>query len=320
MPSANVPKDVIARLSPAVAAKFRVVPIKIEHKRLHVAMSDPTDLNAQEELSFITGHIIVPNIAPELQILYALEKYYGIRLDHRYVSASCELKRLRGYNKSSESTEFITDDSQYNISADIERTSGQGGMVKESSPAVQPTQAAVPEPVTQKQPEREAAGLYSTENLLLDFSKAEKSDEVADVLIRYLVQEFSKCALMTIRGKTAIGWRAADGAKLVPDFEKTVLELSQSHELADILNESRHYFGTLTKSPANLPLIAALDLSIFSTVLALPVVMNERVVAMVVVSADTALLQRRSGDLQKLAAKASLAFQILVLKNKLLQT
>jgi hypothetical protein len=41
---------------------------------------------------------------------------------------------------------------------------------------------------------------------------------------------------------------------------------------------------------------------------------------MIVVSADTASLQRRLDELQKLVYKASLTFQILVLKNKLLQT
>jgi len=314
----NVPSEVIARLSPAVAAKFRVVPVKLDHKRLHVAMSDPTDLKAQEELSFISGHIIVPNIAPELQILYALEKYYAFKLDHRYVSASCELKRRRSYTTVDQS--FITDDSKYSISADIERTSATDGMIAVPIPkelSKGPAEAA-PEP--RRLTEKETIELYTIDKLSIDFSKSKNSDDVADVFIRYLGQEFDKCALMTVRGNRAIGWRAASGGRLVKDFGQTDIDLTQSPELAGILSDKQHFSGPLTKIAANLPLIQALDLSIFSTILALPVIMNDRVVAMIVVSADTASLQRRLADLQKLVYKASLTFQILVLKNKLLQT
>ena len=314
----NVPSDVIARLSPAVASKFRVVPVKLDHKRLHVAMSDPTDLKAQEELSFITGHIIVPNIAPELQILYALEKYYAFKLDHRYVSASCELKRRRNYTKVDES--FITDDSKYTISADIERTAGTGGMIEVPIPKELTKAPVAAEPEPRKLTEKETIELYTIDKLSIDFSKAKNSDDVADVFIRYLGQEFSKCALMTVRGNRAIGWRAASGGRLVKDFGQTEIDLTQSPELAGILSDKLHFSGPLTKIPANLPLFQALDLSIFSSILALPVIMNDRVVAMIMVSADTASLQRRLDDLQKLVYKASLTFQILVLKNKLLQT
>ena len=316
----NVPSDVIARVSPAVAGKFRVVPVKVDHKRLYVAMSDPTDLKAQEELSFITGHIIVPNIAADLQILYALEKYYNFKLDHRYVSASYELNRRRSYNKVDEAEVFITDDSKYTISDDIERTAGSGGMIDVQIPKELTKGAAdgVPEP--RQLTERETIEKYTIDKLSLDFSKAKNSDDVADIFIRYLGQEFTKCALMTIRGDKAFGWRAASGGRLVKDFGQTAIELSHSPELAEVLSNKQYFSGPLTKLPANLPLMQALDLSLFSSILALPVIMNDRVVAMIVVSADTDSLQRGLGDLQKLVYKASLTFQILVLKNKLLQT
>ena len=316
----SVPDDVIARLSPAVAAKFRVIPIKLDHKRLYVAMSDPTDLKAQEELSFISGLIIVPNIAPELQILYALEKYYNFKLDHRYVSASCELKRRRSYNKVDESAGFITDDSKYTISDDIERTAGLGGMIDVQIPKELIRGAADDQPEPRKLTDRETIELYTIDKLSLDFSKAKNSDDVADVFIRYLSQEFTTCALMTIRGNMAIGWRAASGGRPVKDFGQTAIDFSNSPELAEIISGKHYFSGPLAKLPANLPLIQALDLSIFSAIVALPVIMNDRVVAMIVVSADTASLQRRLEELQKLVYKASLTFQILVLKNKLLQT
>jgi hypothetical protein len=316
----GVPPEVIALLSSVVAEKYRVIPIKLENKCLHVAMSDPTDFKAQDELSFITGNIIVPNIAPDIQILYALEKYYDVKLDHRYVSANFELKKIRAQNTIDESDVFVTDDSKYSISADYEATHKPNDLINVSIP--KGVDGGVPNPDLEapKPTARQAIELYTIDKLSLEFSKARNRDDVADIFIKYLGQEFNKCALLTIRGNNAVGWRAAAGGKQVKGFELITLEISKSSELNDVRVGKRHYFGTLAESPANLPLTEALNLTGFNTVLSLPVIMNNRVVALIVVSSDAASLQRRLEDLQKLVYKASLTFQIMVLKKKLLQT
>ena len=316
----GVPSEVIACLSPAVAEKFRVVPVNLENKRLHVAMSDPTDFKAQEELSFITGNIIVPNIAPDIQILYALEKYYGVKLDHRYVSASCELKKMRNQSNVEEAPAFVTDESKYSISADCEKADESRELINVPIPKELIGESADRETASPKLTDRQTIQLYTIDKLSLEFSRAKVSDDVADVFIKYLGQEFNRCALMTIRGNMAVGWRAVVNGKQVRGFENISLELSKSSELSEIFVGKHYYSGILTESLANLPIIKALNLSAFNPVLSLPVVMNDRVVAMIVVSSDAVSLQRRLAELQKLVYKASLTFQIMVLKNKLLQT
>jgi hypothetical protein len=316
----EVPSAVIKRLSPAVAEKYRVIPIKLENKCLHVAMSDPTDFKAQDELAFITGNIIVPNIAPDIQILYTLEKYYGVKLDHRYVSASYELKKLRSRVKIDDTSVFITDDSQYSISADYESTHSANDLINVPIPKVLNSGAHRQAPEVQKPTARQTIELYTIDKLSLDFSRARNRNDVADIFIRYLGQEFNKCALLTIRGNSAVGWRAVVGGKQVKDFEQVSIEISKSSELGEIFIGNHHFFGALAETPANLPLTRALNLTGFNTILSLPVVMNDRVVAMIVVSSDAVSLQRRLEELQKLVYKASLTFQIMVLKNKLLQT
>jgi hypothetical protein len=316
----EVPPEVIACLSSAVAGKFRVIPIRLENKCLHVAMSDPSDFKAQDELSFITGNIIVPNIAADIRIFYALEKYYGIKLDHRYVSANCELKKFRARSTGDEKNVFVSDDSQYSISADFEASQAPGELIHAPIPKELTSVAAQQEPGEQNPSARQTIELYTIDKLSLEFSKARNRDDVADIFIKYLGQEFNKCALLTIRGNNAVGWRAAAGGKQVKGFELITLEISKSSELNDVRVGKRHYFGTLAESPANLPLTEALNLTGFNTVLSLPVIMNNRVVALIVVSSDAVSLQRRLEDLQKLVYKASLTFQIMVLKKKLLQT
>lgn len=73
-------QPVYALITKDVAKKHNVIPIEIREaggkKQLYVAMSDPTDFTALDELSFSTGHNIAPVIATKSQIDSAIYKYY----------------------------------------------------------------------------------------------------------------------------------------------------------------------------------------------------------------------------------------------------
>ena len=69
-----------------MAEKYKVVPFRKDRNRLHVALLDPRSMAAVDELRFITGYDIIPYVTSELRLLYALEKYYGLERDLRYIS------------------------------------------------------------------------------------------------------------------------------------------------------------------------------------------------------------------------------------------
>jgi hypothetical protein len=117
----------------------------------------------------------------------------------------------------------------------------------------------------------------------------------------------------------SVGWRAAVDGKPIQGFEQTTLEISNSPELGELFVGKHYFLGTLADSQPNLPLAKALNLTSFNTILSLPVVMNDKIVAMIVVSSDAVSLQLRLEELQKLVYMASLSFQIIVLRKKLLQ-
>ncbi len=78
--------------------------------------------------------------------------------------------------------------------------------------------------------------------------------------------------------------------------------------------------GTLINTPENRQILNVLRLRFETSLLVLPVVMLNKVVAVVLVTADMDALGRRLGELQKLVRKASLAFDMLIIKNKILMT
>lgn len=78
--------EIISCISKEMAEKYKVVPFRKDRNRLHVALLDPRSMEAVDELRFITGYDIVPYVTSELRLLYALEKYYGLERDLRYIS------------------------------------------------------------------------------------------------------------------------------------------------------------------------------------------------------------------------------------------
>ena len=63
-------------LPPEVASKFQVVPIRRNGRLLEVAMSNPANFFAIDDIKFITGHEVRVRVATESQIKAALDKLY----------------------------------------------------------------------------------------------------------------------------------------------------------------------------------------------------------------------------------------------------
>jgi hypothetical protein len=104
-------------LPPKVAAKHKVVPLALERKKLQVAMIDPTDLIVLDELAFITGCQIVPDVAPEVRRLSYRERYYDVSRPLRYIQlADPDVKAPQGLDAASLAAQFT--DGQLDLSAE----------------------------------------------------------------------------------------------------------------------------------------------------------------------------------------------------------
>jgi type IV pilus assembly protein PilB len=77
----EIPKSVIKLVPPDVAAKYRVLPVYKHGRILALAMTDPTDMAAVDDLKFITGLEVKPMVATEGSLETAMEKYYRTKDD-----------------------------------------------------------------------------------------------------------------------------------------------------------------------------------------------------------------------------------------------
>ncbi len=73
----QIEKEVIKLISEDVALKYSVLPISKVGATLTLAMADPTNVFAMDDIKFMTGLNVEPVIASETSIQLAVTKYYG---------------------------------------------------------------------------------------------------------------------------------------------------------------------------------------------------------------------------------------------------
>lgn len=82
---ASIPNPVIESVPQPLAERHTIVPIRREGKRLRLAMINPRDLVAVDEVAFSSGCQVEPWIAPEVRMVQALERYYGVPRSRRFI-------------------------------------------------------------------------------------------------------------------------------------------------------------------------------------------------------------------------------------------
>jgi type IV pilus assembly protein PilB len=68
----------VVKLVPGdTARKYQIVPLSRAGATLTIAMTDPTNVFAMDDVKFMTGYNVEPVVASETGVLEAIEKYYG---------------------------------------------------------------------------------------------------------------------------------------------------------------------------------------------------------------------------------------------------
>ncbi len=73
----TIQKEAIDKIPAQIAKKYTLMPIAIKNNKLEIAISDPTNILAFDDLRFITGMNIQPYLSNETAILKAIDQYYG---------------------------------------------------------------------------------------------------------------------------------------------------------------------------------------------------------------------------------------------------
>jgi type IV pilus assembly protein PilB len=68
----------VVKLVPAeTAQKYQIIPLSRSGATLTIAMTDPTNVFAMDDIKFMTGYNVEPVVASEIAVVDAITKYYG---------------------------------------------------------------------------------------------------------------------------------------------------------------------------------------------------------------------------------------------------
>src|SRR5512146_1971208 len=82
VPSINLSEfdidPLVIKLIPGeTAQKYQIIPVSRSGATLTIAMTDPTNVFAMDDIKFMTGYNVEPVVASETAVVEALQKYYN---------------------------------------------------------------------------------------------------------------------------------------------------------------------------------------------------------------------------------------------------
>ncbi len=102
----------VIKLVPAdTAIKYQIVPLSRNGASLTIAMTDPTNVFAMDDIKFMTGYSVEPVVASEIAVLDAIERYYaGASAKGSSMSITTGASSLEMATRALEELPQITDD------------------------------------------------------------------------------------------------------------------------------------------------------------------------------------------------------------------
>src|SRR4026207_977338 len=111
----------IIKLIPAETAhKYQIIPLSRLGATLTIAMTDPTNVFAMDDIKFMTGYNVEPVVASETAVLEAIVKYYG-----KVLGPAAGTSALDVATKALEGMPLLDDGEQVELVAELEEISAE---------------------------------------------------------------------------------------------------------------------------------------------------------------------------------------------------
>ncbi len=333
-----------------VASRWQAIPFLADDHTVRVATLNVKNLACIDDLGFCSSKRVVPHIANEVRIFEALEKYYRVECPKRYGHLLDRLNRSRYMWDESAKVllgggemewESTTEDASSNGSSNGQRTrlpdTGRSTQVLGGIPSTEdpeePQQrvSAITWPTS---PARLAADLASGETArhlepaksailsLADIERllAGQADQkaIGQILIRFLGQSFSRCAIFAVRGNRIRGWLHHGEGFDDSVFRNLQLRLDQPSAFLGLLTGAEFFLGPLAPMPAHRQLASCWGGDLSQQCLMMPIRLRSRLISIIYGDCGARGLQGLDIEqIRKLSEKASIGFELCILRRKL---
>lgn len=310
----DIAQEVVDLIPAELAIQHQIVPIRVENRRLFMAMADPLALAVIDELAFITGHVVKPLIAPEVRLVQALGHYYGFAISERYQRI---FERLEAERREREQEE-LTREEERQAREEVQRKYEQAQRAREAEEQAHAAELRALAEAEAEELWRERMRRYSISEFSKSLANATHRRQIADTLMRFLGQEFRFGALFLIKEHIADGWRAACLGEPLAAFDHVKLPLLPSSVLGQVVASGKSWLGAVPETADNADFKGLFDQDNDDDVLVVPVVVDQRTVILLVAAGSRDANAHGQTIVEKLAHKAALAFGILISRDRIL--
>jgi hypothetical protein len=319
----DLPASLINLLPVKLAEKHDIIPLKLEGRRLHVAMLDPRDLLVLDEVAFITGYTIQPWIAPEFRLFEALERYYQV------VSKRRRTIKLADSGEAGAAADARARGAAPPLArpmpppeprpAPAARAAARQEIGLDGKPLDAPPDLTPPPPLTEAEPAAPLGGasLLTLEEAGRALQKAETRDEVAEAMLAYAAGQVRRAALFIHQKERVLGW-AGRGDGLDAERLRGLQLPLDAPSIFTTLGGGRHYLGGVPDTPANREIYQALGGKVPGFILLAPIVIKGRPAAVLYADDAGQPLTAKLDELLRLSRMAAIALEILILRAKIM--
>ncbi|HQQ78177.1 MAG TPA: hypothetical protein PLB01_12555 [Thermoanaerobaculia bacterium] len=348
----SIRSDVLRLVPARVAQRLHAVPFRKEGRVLSVAMRDPGDLPALDELAALTGFRIAPHAALEVRIYALLYRFYAADVEPRYLTAAAFLREVPAEPK--DDTDEPTQpkvgrarskpelrvlppppppDTLTPYPQRIRRMDegdpwqAEGAKLAAQVQAVRrraepeifedPLEVLDPQPESMSFPERpepspEAA---AEEKLLARLAAARHRDDVAEAVLDDALRHVKRAALFIAQPDAVVGWAARPAPN--DGFGRFRLPDTVPSVFATLRNTEGFYVGPQPDLPGTASTLEALASNGLGLLAVVPVNLKGKTVVYLYGEAAEGARPPSIPALKRLAAMAATGLEIVLLKTRL---
>ncbi|WP_136515147.1 GspE/PulE/PilB domain-containing protein [Geomonas edaphica] len=279
----ELPRDVIKLVPVELVRKYRVVPLALDGKRLSLAMANPHDFNAVEEIGFVTGYVVKPRICTELRLNAALERYYRIARPTRFIKVEGGLRTSFEAGSASAASAPLTTGTRW------------VSMPGEKAPVEQ----------------------FTVKDVAEMMAGAATELEVVQSVVTYMGGEFDRGGFLRLKSGKVCGVQAVADGDVVEGFAGFETELERLPHMVRMVEEKGLVMCELAQGDVDGLVVRAMGGTLPASALLLPVSMGGHVVAVIYASDAKGRLGGGAFELQRVGVMAELSLEMLSLRRKI---
>jgi len=304
------PLEVRKRLPSAIGRRVQAVPFDASPGGIKVAMTNPNDRAAIDEISTILKATVLPHVATEAAVLAALggaendDADWSPRNEPSVVTAR-RSGDVVGWSRLWEPPKFRPTA----LLRSTPKRTRLGNIQVATFPDLVEVTSTRAGPLDLRVDDSNFSGLIH---------EVENRDEIGSLLARYAASKYDRVCLFSVHKGVVSGWMARGRSVVLEDLQSFSVSLEEPSLFADV-GHADSYVGAILDHRANRELLQALADPAPTEVVAVPVRVKQRVVAFVLCDdPGHAASQDHVDEVVTACRKAGVALEVLILRKKLL--